>query len=252
MQKKFDKTDFERQQRIGINATVMNEQKLYQSKDNSRIQTSQEMNEIHDSSQIGFTRLDRKNKLRHLKIYAFFFFLFFVNISMVISYSLVLNYKSLNSTGKNHFAWDELTQMCCFFLAYNIVILGRLWKCLFLIRAWKDESCNPTIIEAKVEFYSFFSLGFVECWLQVAGLIISHDKFVENYSSKTSQTFSNDAIEHILEYQMKLILVYGWVNITLYVLKGLLLMLAYCYFKFYGGLETEESQDDELQRESSN
>lgn len=143
------------------------------------------MHLLHDDQQIGFTRDDRNKKIKGFRCSLFFFLILFINTSAQIYYFLWLNYTTDNDAGPNKFQWDELMETCIFFILYDIVFFIRVCKCIYLIRIWKNKNINPTVAEARVEFYSFFTLGLIEAAILLSGLIVIHNtNFVNHYRRK--------------------------------------------------------------------
>ena len=74
--------------------------------------------------------------------------------------------------------------MVIFYGLYDIIFITRLIKICYIRSQWANTSINPTVVEAKIEFYSYFVMGSVEFILQIVGFIyIRHIGFVDLYTS---------------------------------------------------------------------
>lgn len=130
----------------------------------------------------------------------------------------------------------ELLNVGMLFIAFCLVFLIRMFKAWYLRGRWKNKTIDPTLEEARVEFYSFFTLGLVEVCLQVLAMIYFFD-------GKFMDLSSGDA--EVVTYSLLINVIYGFYDIISYLGKALLLLAAYCYFKVYGGLEVNEEEEED-------
>ena len=102
---------------------------------------------------------------------------------------------------------------------------------------------NPTLIESKISFGSFLTLGLLE----FGCIIYGYSKYMENPFLITHAQYYVDKDDYIyddlafLSYDIIFIglLIYGAISSVIYVCKGLVLIIVFIYFKIYGGLEDD-------------
>ena len=167
MQRRFEKKNISREARI--HKSDIDQCMMF--KERETIVMEAEMHKVHDQNAIGFTKRDREKKIYRLQIELILISLLFLDTLQLIVYSLYLNKKSEENEGDDGNFQHEML-IVLFFGGFSAIFLCRMIKCIYLIRKWKNLAINPTLIEAKIQFYSFFTLGLIEIILQIAGFIV--------------------------------------------------------------------------------
>lgn len=64
----------------------------------------------------------------------------------------------------------DLNELNIIFGVFAFVYLTRVIKGLYIYKVWGDIDQNPTIKEAKVEYYSQFTIGLLDTILQIVSI----------------------------------------------------------------------------------
>ena len=67
-------------------------------------------------------------------------------------------------------AKDYLFYLAFYFLIFAIIFLIRIIIKIYLICKWSNQLIDPTLIESKIDFYSFFTIGLAEIILSIYGI----------------------------------------------------------------------------------
>ena len=138
-----------------------------------------DLNEIYDDSNFGFTLKDRKKKVSSLSCEVCVLVLMTVNSLWVIVIAMALNIYTDTSDDKNghgsdsgKIAFDSLFKLSIFFAIFTVLLIIRIISKCYLICQWQNHKVDPTIVESRIQFYGFFTVGLAEFILEIVGLIL--------------------------------------------------------------------------------
>lgn len=123
-----------------------------------------DMHNMYRDENFGFTVLERKRRIRRLLQVIFLNLVLFANCFFVF---FLFDHNDMFQNVIFHKEFDELTAI---FIIFAFVFSARIIKSLYLIKIWKNLNQNPTIIEAKIEYYSQFSLGLIETIVHIIAI----------------------------------------------------------------------------------
>ena len=196
----------------------------------------------HDDQQIGFTELDRVTKRKEMTRQMVVNWFLVINnfISGFFMYSVYIKLKDDAHDEADPFIF----RMGVIFTVLMLLAALRICKSFYIRRQWMNRQINPTLIESKLEFYSFFTLGLAQC-----GLSIYTIQFIirVNLLPDFIEWCEQEEVDWLVEYYILVLvnifiqIVYMVSDAALYLFKALLLVLAYFYFKFYGAFDKNRS-----------
>lgn len=185
------------------------------------------MQDLFDDENYGFTEKERRRKRRSICYRIWIYFLLLLNDTYVAWFCF---HRSLTETDKTTHKYWIIT---LFFFAFCFTFSLRLSKSLYLYRQWKLKNVDPTLKESRLEFRCLFFIGIGELVLQILAVVAWFNDYFKDLDNKITVSLIVN-------------LIFGLYEIFTYLGKLLLIGLAYCYFKVYGGLEVTDSPDYNL------
>ena len=188
------------------------------------------------SSYHPLTRAERVKKMRlHLLV-----LVFLIGMLVNIAYATYVYGNLLYELYEFDQKWDTqfllsystLVKLFVFFLGFDIVFIIRIILRIYFIKQWSNMKTDPTVTEARVGFYSFFTLGLFEFLITIWGLVIffSLSDFFTKYH-QTLEKLSITTSAHWAESFTIVLICYGFINMFIYLLKACLLCGLYKYFQ---------------------
>ena len=113
--------------------------------------TANEMYQMHDDSEYGFTPAKRSKHVRQLCRSICFHTFLLVNVLSVITIGFALNILHEDEDHKSgDLEYDALLKLSLFLLGFAVIFIIRIILRVILIYKWKNIKLDPTMTESKI------------------------------------------------------------------------------------------------------
>ena len=139
-------------------------------------------NVYEDEQEIGISKKERRRKIIAKFIFMIYYLFWTLNLVYLSFVYFVFNYfaNQQAKTGGNNtgeFQFDQEFQLAVFMACFALIHLVRAIMQIYLICKWCSKKSDPTIIESRINFYSFFSLGLLEMIFGLWGIVLYKEAF---------------------------------------------------------------------------